>query len=277
MADTSQPESGESASRPVALVTGAGRGIGAATAKALGDQGWDVVLVDACADNPALEYAMCSRAELDAAAEACGGIAVVADVRHADQLRAAVDTAQEQFGRLDAAVAAAGVIVGGEPAWKITDDRWDALFDINVKGVLNLARASVPLLTDASGHALGGPQGGRFIAISSGIALKASPKLAAYSASKAAVIGLVRGLAADLANTGVTANVVQPGTTDTSSLPPSAKVYDLADANEFTQHHIDNRILDPSEVAAAIAWLASPGSSAINGAVVPVDAGMTAR
>lgn len=261
-------------SRPVALVTGAGRGIGAATAKALSDDGWGVVLVDSCADDPALDYAMCTPAELSAAADACGGVAVVADVRHADQLASATEVTLERFGRLDAAVAAAGVIVGGEPGWEISDDRWDALFDINVKGVLNVARATVPaLLNTAEEHSVGA----RFLAISSGIALKASPKLAAYSASKAAVIGFVRGLAADLANTGVTANAIQPGTTNTSVLPPSAAVYDLDDPAEFTQHQIDNRILDPAEVAAAIAWLAGPGSSAINGAVVPVDAGMTAR
>ncbi len=270
--------SGEQPSaKPVALVTGAGRGIGAATAKTLSADGWDVVLIDSCADNPALDYAMCSREELDATAGACGGVAVVADVRHADQLVVAAEVAQEQFGRLDAAIAAAGVIVGGEPLWEMSDDRWDALFDVNVKGVLNLARAAIPGLTTFADQAPGGPGGGRFIAISSGIALKASPKLAAYSASKAAVIGLVRGLAADLANTGITANVIQPGTTNTSVLAPSAQVYDLPDPVEFTEHHIDNRILDPSEVASAIAWLAGPGSSAINGAVIPVDAGMTAR
>ncbi len=260
-------------SLPVALITGAGRGIGAATAKALSNDGWNVVLVDACADDAALDYSLCTNADLEAAADDCGGVAVVADVRDASQLSAAADTAVERFGRLDAAIASAGVIVGGEALWEISDARWQALIDINVTGVLNLARAAVPHLLATAEET----SSGRFVAISSGIALKASPKLAAYSASKAAVIGLVRGLAADLANTGVTANIVQPGTTDTSVLAPSAAVYDLDDPAEFTQHHIDNRVLDPAEVAAAIAWLASAGSSAVNGAVVPVDAGMTAR
>ena len=164
------------------------------------------------------------------------------------------------------------MIAGGEPAWQLPESKWRALVDINLGGTLNLAQASVPAMLERTA-----PRRGRFIGVSSGIALKASPMLAAYSASKAGVIGLVRGLAADLADTGITANVVSPGTTDTAVLPPSAAVYGLSDGSEFAQHHIDHRLLAPEELGAAISWLLSPESSGITGAVIPVDAGMTAR
>ncbi len=256
----------------VALVTGAARGIGAATARLLAEQGHEVVLVDRCSEDPALAYAMATPAELDEVAAECGGLAVVGDVRFSADMTDAVAHAVDRFGGLDVVVAAAGVIAGGESLWELPDEEWQVLVDTNLTGVMHTARAGVPALL-----ARPEPRAGRFVAISSAIALKASPKLAAYSASKAGVIGLVRGLAADLANTGITANVVQPGTTNTAVLAPSAEVYSLTDPAEFTQHQVDERILDPRELAEAITWLASPASSAVNGAVIPVDAGMTAR
>src|ERR1700727_83612 len=97
----------------VALVTGAGRGIGAWTVRLLAAGGWSVVAVDSCADDPALPYALSSAAELDeVVASATGGevVAARADVRDIDGLRAAVDLAERRFGGLDAAVAGAGVI-----------------------------------------------------------------------------------------------------------------------------------------------------------------------
>jgi len=187
-------------------------------------------------------------------------------------LRRPFAAALEQFGGLDACVAAAGVLAPGRPAWEITADEWQITIDTNLGGVFNLARTAVPAMLERPE-----PRQGRFVAVSSAAALKATPQLAAYSASKAGVIGFVRGLAADLANTGITANVIQPGATRTTILDPSAAAYDLGSVDEFAAHHIDNRLLEPDEVAAAIGWLCSPAASAINGVVLPVDAGMTAR
>jgi NAD(P)-dependent dehydrogenase (short-subunit alcohol dehydrogenase family) len=101
------------------------------------------------------------------------------------------------------------------------------------------------------------------------------PRLAAYGAAKAGVASLIRGLAADLADTGVTANAVSPGSTSTAMLEASAAIYRLDGVEEFTRHHLLGRLLAPEEIAAALAWLCSSESSALTGAVVPVDAGLT--
>lgn len=257
---------------PVALITGAARGIGAAAAGTLAAQGWDLVLVDLCGDDPAVGYPLAGRDELSATAGRCGGEAVVGDVRSAADLQRAVEVAMERFGRLDAAVAVAGVLVAAPHAWEMPEDHWHAQLDTNLTGVFNLARAAVPALLAAPQ-----PRSGRFVAVSSAAALKATPRLAAYSASKAGVIGLVRGLAADLAGTGITANTVLPGSTATTVLDYSAEVYGLDDPDRFADHHVDHRIIRPDEVAAVVAWLCSPASRALTGAAVPADAGMTAR
>jgi len=261
----------------VALVTGAARGIGAATVDTLIAQGWSVVAGDACADDPALDYRLATRDELEAvAARHPGRVAtIVADVRDGAAMQAAVDAAIAQFGRLDAAVACAGVIAGGEPAWQTTEAQWHVQLDVNLTGTWRLASAAVPaLLDDRVGSSAVGHRS--FVAVSSAAGVRGLPLLAAYSASKHGVIGLVGAMAAELGPRGVTANVVCPGSTRTPILASSAEVYGLADPEDFAQHHLLPRLLEPSEVAAAIAFLCGPGGGGITGAVVPVDAGMGA-
>ena len=256
---------------PVAVITGAGRGIGAATAARLAADGWRLVLVDCCADDPALDYPLATRAELDAVADACDAVAVVADVRDQAALDRAVAIAVERFGGLDAALAVAGCIVGGRPGWETSEAAWSAMLDVNVTGVWRLARAAVPVMLERPA-----PRQGRFVAVSSAGGTLGLPLLAAYSAAKHAVVGLVRSLAAELGTQGVTVNAVAPGSTATRMLDASAAVYGLAGTAEFATHHQLGRLVEADEVAALIAWLCGPQSAAITGAVLPVDAGMTA-
>jgi NAD(P)-dependent dehydrogenase (short-subunit alcohol dehydrogenase family) len=121
------------------------------------------------------------------------------------------------------------------------------------------------------------PRQGRFVAVASSGGTVGIYRLAAYSAAKHGVIGLVRSLAAELGVHGITANAVAPGSTRTAMLDASAAVYGLDDPQEFAQQHLLPRLLLPEEPAALIAWLCGPESSGITGAVLPVDAGMTAR
>lgn len=256
-----------------AVVTGAARGIGAATARALAADGWSLVLVDRCEDDPALDYPLARREELDAVVADCGdAVGVVADVRDQAGLDGAVALAVERFGGLDAAVAAAGCVAGGAPSWETDDVVWATMIDVNLTGAWRLARAAVPALL-----ARPEPRRGRFVAVSSMGGQVGLPLLAAYVAAKHGVNGLVRSLAAELGPHGITANAVAPGSTTTAMLEASAAVYDLDDTAPLTDQHLLPRPLHPAEVAAAVAWLCSDAASGITGAVVPVDAGATAR
>ena len=255
----------------VALVAGAARGIGAATVTALAAGGWRVMAVDRCADDPALPYPLGGRAELaKVAADAGPGVAIAeADTRDVTALAAAVAEAERRWGGLDAAIAVAGVIAGGVPAWEVPPGQEQAVLDIDLGGVLNLARVAVPALLRRPE-----PRHGRFIAVASAAATRGLPMLAAYCAAKAGVAGFVRALATELRGTGVTANAVSPGSTATVILDESARLYGLPSAEAFAAQQPLNRLLDPAEVAAVLAFLAGDGASGMTGAIVPVDGGL---
>jgi SDR family mycofactocin-dependent oxidoreductase len=252
----------------VALVTGAARGIGAATVRALAADGWAVVATDRCNDDPRLRYPMGTREELEALASD-QVVPFVADTTSPADLAAAVALAEERFGGLDAALAVAGVVAGGVPLWEQDADELAAVLDVDLHGVVALARASVPALLRRPA-----PRSGRFVAVSSAAATRGLPLLAAYCAAKAGVTGLVRGLAAELRGTGVTASCVSPGSTRTPVLEESARLYGLADAEHFARQQPLERLLEPEEVAAALVWLAGPASSGVTGADVAVDGGL---
>jgi len=268
---------GQARVRRVALVTGAARGIGAATVAALAAGGWAVLAVDLCADDPALPYRLGRRDELDqvvAGARAAAGDpgaaeGLAADVRDPAAMASAVAAAEQRWGGLDAAVAAAGVIAGGVPLWEMDAAQERAVLDTDLGGVLALARAAVPALLRRPE-----PRAGRFLAVASAAATRGLPMLAAYCAAKAGVAGLIRALAVELGGTGVTANAVSPGSTDTAMLAESARLYGLPAAASFAAQQPAGRLLAPDEVAAALAWLAGAASSAMTGAVVPVDGGL---
>lgn len=267
---TPDPAGGDG--RRVALVTGAGRGIGAASARALAAAGCAVVAVDLDGPVDGLTYATSGAEELAAVVAACGpnALAVQADVRDDAALDGAVAAAVERFGGLDVVVAAAGVMAGGSPVWRTSNQVWDLNIDINLSGVWRTARATVPELLRRPA-----PRTGRFIAIASAAGMGGHPTIGAYCAAKHGVIGLVRGLAADLGASGVTANAVCPGSTDSGILRASAEIYGLGSVDEFSVHHPIGRILQPEEIARTVVWLADAGSGGITGAAVAVDGGMT--
>ncbi|MCU1588041.1 MAG: family mycofactocin-dependent oxidoreductase [Frankiales bacterium] len=254
----------------VALVTGAARGIGAATVRTLADDGWAVVATDRCADDPRLPYALGTREELDALSRPGQVITLPADTCMRDELAAAVAAAELDFGGLDAMIAVAGVVAGGVPVWEQSEDELVAVLEIDLYGVLTAARVAIPALLRRPA-----PRTGRFIAVSSAAATIGLPLLTAYGAAKAGVSGAVRGLAAELRGTGITANAVSPGSTRTLILEESARLYGLPDVEQFARQQAIERLIEPEEVATLIAWLAGPSSAAVSGADLPVDGGFT--
>ena len=238
----------------LALVTGAARGIGAATVARLEADGYDVIAVDRGEDDPRLPYAL-------------GRHSPRVDVTDTRALQAVIEQAG---GALDVVVAAAGVIAGGVPAWELDPAAEAAVLDVNLSGVMTAARVGVPALLRRAQ-----PREGRFIAVASTAATRGLPQLAAYCAAKAGVVGFVRALAVELGGTGVTANAVSPGSTRTPLLDESARLYGLASAEAFAAQQPLGRLIEPEEVAAVIAFLASPDARAVTGADYAVDGGLS--
>jgi NAD(P)-dependent dehydrogenase (short-subunit alcohol dehydrogenase family) len=144
------------------------------------------------------------------------------------------------------------------------------VLEVDLGGVLAAARAGIPALLHRPE-----PRAGRFVAVASSAATRGLPLLAAYCAAKAGVTGLVRALAVELRGTGVTANAVSPGSTRTPILAESARLYGLRSAEDFAAQQAIERLLDPEEVAALIVWLAGPAGSAVTGADLAVDGGLS--
>ncbi len=269
----------------VAVVTGAARGIGAATVRGLAAAGWAVVAVDRASDDARLPYPMGSEAELVAVVSSASAmspssgpsptdaervIAHIADTTDPDSLGAAVAVAEAEFGGLDAMVAVAGVIAGGVPLWEMPADQLDAVLGVDLGGPITAARVGIPAMLRRPA-----PRQGRFLAVASAAASRGLPQLAAYGAAKAGVTGLVRGLAVELADSGITANALSPGSTATAILDESARLYGLADTRSFADQQPIKRLLSAEEVAAALVWLAGPDSGGLTGAVIPVDGGLS--
>jgi SDR family mycofactocin-dependent oxidoreductase len=260
----------------VALVTGAARGIGAATVQRLAGLGWAVLAVDRCEDDPALPYGLGTRVELEAvvadARSAAGDPqlveSLVVDARDATGLEDAISIAEAKWGGLDAAIAVAGVIAGGLPMWEVPLEQERAVLEVNLGAALTLARVAVPALLRRPA-----PRSGRFVAVASTAANKGLPMLAAYCAAKAGVAGLVRALAAELRGSGVTANAVSPGSTATRMLDETARLYGLSSTDSFATQQAIGRLLRPDEIAAALVWLAGAESSGMTGAIVAIDGG----
>lgn len=266
-----------------AVVTGAARGQGRAVARALARRGATVRLADLCAAGDTAPYPLATAEDLAETVrliEADGGHchASVLDVRDAAAVTAFAHSAAEQSGRIDILVTCAG-IVGFAPVTELSDAMWSDMLATNLTGTFNCLRAVLP-------HMTGG--WGRIVAISSMSGRQGTPNLAHYSASKWGVIGLVKSVALEYAETGVTANVVCPTNVDTPMLHNPA-LYSLfaPDLDNPTREEVEPRYArmspmripwcPPEAIADAVDHLVGESGRYTTGSVLDVGLGGTAR
>jgi 3-oxoacyl-[acyl-carrier protein] reductase len=238
----------------VALVTGAARGIGAATALALAEAGARVALVDRDAEGIDRTADAIGRAGSDA-------LAIPADVTDAPAIERAVDAVVAEWGRLDVLVNNAG-IVRDATLGKVSDDDWTATLDVNLRGTMIGTRAALRPMRAAGA--------GRILSATSVVARMGNYGQTAYAASKAGIIGMTRAWARELGPLGITANAVAPGFIDTEM----ARGVPEKVLGALLQRTAARRLGRPEEVAAVYVFLASDLASFINGAVVGVDGGL---
>ena len=247
------------AEQPAVLVTGAGIGIGRATAHAFARAGYAVMVTDILEDE--------GREAADAIAAAGGTARFRAlDVTSTAAVDSAVTEAEQVFGRLDAVVANAG-IAHRVPLDQLTDARWDHTLDVDLKGVLRVARAAAPGMKARGGGAM--------VALSSimGVAYGWDEHVH-YSAAKSGVVGLVRGLAVELARAGIRVNGIAPGyirTAQALSREHSLGPEGLEAAASFIPM---GRVGEPEDIADVAVFLASPAARYLTGQVIAVDGGL---
>jgi len=272
----------------VAIVTGAGRmrGIGRAIALRLAEEGAAVVVTAVARPAESLPQHERDAGWLGVASvareiESTGSraLAMDVDVTKPEQVRGMVEGAREQFGRVDILVNNAGlaIVSGKKNLWEVDDDEWFREIDVNLHGVYHCCKAVAPVLIQQG-------EGGKIINISSLAGRVAQPQYGGYTPAKFAVIGLTQMLALELAPHKVNVNAVCPGSTDTDMMDGTFRRTGerMGIPFEMIKEGV-KRVVPlgrqgaPSEIAAVVAYLASPLADYITGQAITVDGGVLMR
>jgi SDR family mycofactocin-dependent oxidoreductase len=259
----------------VAFVTGAARGQGRAEALRLAQDGADIVAIDLCQQLESVVYLMSTKDDLDETVDLVKRlgrriVAAQADVRDVDALQQAFDQGVAELGPVTIVVANAGIGPGGKAAAEV---QWDETIDVNLKGVWNTGRVSIPQMVEHG-------QGGSIVLTSSTGGLTGAPSdvagMMGYTAAKHGVIGLMRSWANVLGQHDIRVNSIAPTTVRTPMANDGDVSMVLKYAPELT-NSLTNAMpvdaVDPEDVANAVAWLASDEARYVTGTVLPVDAG----
>ena len=267
----------------VALVTGAGRGQGRSHALRLAAEGADVIAVDIAANSvDTISYALASEEDLDSTVKevrALGRRAVkaVADVRSLSELQQAADTGLSELGKIDIVCANAG-IGSWAVAWEMTERQWKDMIDINLTGVFNTVRATLPSMVERG-------EGGSVVLTSSTAGLRAYANTAHYTAAKHGVIGLMKVLAQEAGPHRIRVNAVCPTTVRTPLVINDATFELFA---PHLEHPTEDDVrepfeslnilpgvawVEPSDVSDAVLFLCSDAAKFITGVALPIDAG----
>lgn len=239
----------------VALVTGGSRGIGAAIARRLAADGATVAITFARSEQKAQAVI--------ADIEASGGQAraIRADNRDAKAVEAAIDAVASAYGRLDILVNNAGIFEA-RPITELRLEDFDRTIDINVRAPFVAIRQAASRM----------PEGGRIITIGSNLAQRVPwPGISLYALSKAALVGMTKGLARDLGPREITVNIVHPGSTDTDMNPASGELADIQRGAMAIP-----RYSEPEDIAGLVTWLAGPEGRSVTGAELTIDNGTNA-
>jgi SDR family mycofactocin-dependent oxidoreductase len=264
-------------------VTGAARGQGRAHAIALANEGADLIITDLCADISTVPYSLGSSEELAETAsmvEATGRrcLTMTADIRDTAAMGLVVEAGLDTFGAIDICVANAGVTGYGK-FHELDDDTWNDMIDVDLTGTFKTIRAVLPTMLDR--------RYGRIIATSSMAGRMGNANLAHYVAAKWGVIGMVKSLAMEVANKGITVNAIAPAAVDTPMLHNEA-MYKLfcPDMEAPTREDVTpryqamNRLgvawMDPEEISRAVLFVAADAAGSMTGQVIEVSLGSSA-
>jgi NAD(P)-dependent dehydrogenase (short-subunit alcohol dehydrogenase family) len=237
----------------VALVTGAARGIGLATAKRFLAEGWRVALIDIDGDNLDRTFAALARPDVT--------MAVACDVSNPADVERAFELTATRFGRLDALVNNAGIAIF-KPILEVTYEDWSRVLAVNLTGPFLCTQAAAPLMRDSGGGAI--------VNITSISGLRASTLRTAYGTSKAGLAHLTKQQAVELASLNIRVNAVAPGPVDTAM---AKAVHTPEIRADYHDHMPLNRYGLEEELAETIFFLCSPRASYITGQVIAVDGG----